>query len=176
MTTLTAEAAQLDARDISRAASFRVEFVRDWKQARARWNGVTPSTPFQDLRWLDAWYQAFAGTDDVEPLIAVVSEQATGEQVALLPLIRRVQNGIRIVEFADLELTDYNAPVLGSAAPRTAKGSTCPVARPDGCVTKPSRRGSISCACARCRSISTAVRIPWRSSMACVPARSTAMW
>ena len=64
--------------------------------------------------------RAFAGVDDVEPLIAVVSEKATGEQAALLPLIRRVQKGVRIVEFADLELTDYNAPMLGSAAPRTA--------------------------------------------------------
>ena len=38
-----------------------------------------------------------------------------------MPLIRRLQNGIRIVEFADLELTDYNAPMLTAAAPRDAK-------------------------------------------------------
>ena len=41
----------------------------------------------------------------------------------MFPLIRRLQNGIRIVEFADLELTDYNAPVLGAAAPRDAKAA-----------------------------------------------------
>ena len=41
----------------------------------------------------------------------------------LLPLIRRQQNGIRIVEFADLDLTDYNAPMLGSAAPRDARAA-----------------------------------------------------
>jgi CelD/BcsL family acetyltransferase involved in cellulose biosynthesis len=34
-----------------------------------------------------------------------------------------VQSGIRIVEFADLALTDYNAPMLGSAAPREAKAA-----------------------------------------------------
>ncbi|WP_249144610.1 GNAT family N-acetyltransferase [Bradyrhizobium lablabi] len=38
----------------------------------------------------------------------------------MLPLIRRRQGGIRVIEFADLELTDYNAPLLGPAAPRDA--------------------------------------------------------
>jgi CelD/BcsL family acetyltransferase involved in cellulose biosynthesis len=120
MTALTAAAGNLDAREISRVAGFRIEFVRDWKQAAARWNDRRPPTPFQDARWLDAWYGAFAAADHVVPLIAIISDAATGEQVALLPLIRRLQKGIRIVEFADLALTDYNAPVLGDAAPRDA--------------------------------------------------------
>ena len=104
MTVLTAIAGDLAAPEISRAAGFRVEFVDNWKQATARWNDFSRSTPFQDSRWLGAWYAAFAGVDDVEPLIAMISDAATGEQAALLPLIRRVQNGVRIVEFADLEL------------------------------------------------------------------------
>jgi CelD/BcsL family acetyltransferase involved in cellulose biosynthesis len=123
MTILTAEAGGLGAKETSRAAGFRVEFVHDWKQAEARWNDVNHSTPFQDPRWLGAWYEAFAGVDGVEPLIVIVSDVATSEPAALLPLIRRVQNGIRIVEFADLALTDYNAPMLGSAAPREAKAA-----------------------------------------------------
>src|SRR6185295_3755078 len=61
--------------------------------------------------------------DTVEPLIAIISDAATGEPAALLPLIRRLQKGIRIVEPADLELTDYNAPLLGPAAPRDAKAA-----------------------------------------------------
>jgi len=32
-----------------------------------------------------------------------------------------ISNNIATVEFADLNLTDYNAPILGSAAPRDAK-------------------------------------------------------
>ena len=97
--------------------------LRDWKQAVARWNDVSPSTPFQHPQWYDAWYGAFAGADGVEPLIAVVTDAATGEPAVLLPLIRRRQNGIPIVEFADLDLTDYNAPLLGAAAPRDAKAA-----------------------------------------------------
>ena len=123
MTVLTTAAAKSSARPVSRAARFRVEFVRDWKQAAARLNDLSLATPFQHPQWLDAWYGAFAGPDDVEPLIAIICDAATGEQVALLPLIRRPQNGIRIVEFADLELTDYNAPMLTAAAPRDAKGA-----------------------------------------------------
>jgi CelD/BcsL family acetyltransferase involved in cellulose biosynthesis len=122
MTALTAETAKLNAREVSRAAGFRVEFIHDWKQAASRWN-IGPATLFQDSRWLDAWYGAFAVAGHVEPLIAIVSDAATGEQIALLPLIRRLQKGIRIVEFADLALTDYNAPVLGDAAPRDARAA-----------------------------------------------------
>src|ERR1700742_4646292 len=123
MTVLIAAAAKPGAREMSRAAGFRVELMRDWNQAVARWNDGGVSTPFQHPQWLDAWYGAFAGVDEVEPLLAVVTDAATGEPAVLLPLIRRLQKGIRIVEFADLDLTDYNAPMLGSAAPRDAKAA-----------------------------------------------------
>jgi CelD/BcsL family acetyltransferase involved in cellulose biosynthesis len=123
MAVLTVEAGHLNARRISRAEGFRVEFVRDWKEAASRWNDLSLSTPFQDTRWLDTWYAAFANVADIEPLIAMVTDAAASEQVALLPLVRRVQRGLRIVEFADLNLTDYNAPRLTKAAPRDAKAA-----------------------------------------------------
>ncbi|WP_375412287.1 GNAT family N-acetyltransferase [uncultured Bradyrhizobium sp.] len=104
-------------------AGFRVEFLRDWKQPAARCNDLGNATPFQNWQWLKAWYGAFADVDHVEPLIAVVSNAATGEPAALLPLIRRTKNGIRVIEPADLDLTDYNAPLLGAAAPRDAKAA-----------------------------------------------------
>jgi len=96
MAVLVAEAGHLNAREISCAAGFRVEFARDWKQVAARWSDISSSTPFQDHRWLDAWYAAFVNFADVEPLIAIISDAATSEQAALLPLVRRVQNGVRI--------------------------------------------------------------------------------
>jgi CelD/BcsL family acetyltransferase involved in cellulose biosynthesis len=123
MTVLMAEARRVDARAGSRACGFRVEFTRDWKRAKACWGDLGHATPFQDWRWLEAWYGAFANVDNVEPLIAIISNAATSEQTVLLPLIRRRHKGIRIVEPADLDLTDYNAPVLGAAAPRDAKAA-----------------------------------------------------
>jgi CelD/BcsL family acetyltransferase involved in cellulose biosynthesis len=123
MTVLAAEAARADARAGSRASGFHVELTRDWRRAKARWGDPADATPFQNWQWLEAWYGAFANVDNVEPLIAIVSDAATGEQVALLPLIRRTHNGVRIVEPADLDLTDYNAPLLGPAAPRDVKAA-----------------------------------------------------
>jgi CelD/BcsL family acetyltransferase involved in cellulose biosynthesis len=123
MTLLATNAGRLDARATTGAAGFRVELLRDWKQAVARWHDVSPSTPFQHRQWYSAWYDAFAGAGGVEPLIAIVTDASTGERAALLPLIRRRHNNVTIVEFADLDLTDYNAPILGAAAPRDARGA-----------------------------------------------------
>src|SRR5258707_3352855 len=123
MVVLTAAAEKPDGREIHHARRFRIEFVREWKQAAARCSDISPATPFQHPQWLDAWYRTFAGVDDVEPLIAIISDAATGEQVALLPLICRLQKGIRVVEFADLGTTDYNAPMLTAAAPRDARAA-----------------------------------------------------
>jgi CelD/BcsL family acetyltransferase involved in cellulose biosynthesis len=121
MSVLSAET--VDTRGISRASGFRVEFTRDCQRAKARWGDPADATPFQNWHWLEAWYGAFADVDNVEPLIAIVADAATGEPAVLLPLIRRTHKGTRIIEPADLELTDYNAPLLGPAAPRDAKAA-----------------------------------------------------
>jgi CelD/BcsL family acetyltransferase involved in cellulose biosynthesis len=120
MAALTAAAGHLDAGAIARAARYRVELFDDWKDAASRWNEARAPAPFQDFRWLGAWYGAFTEADAV---IAIISDARTLEQVALLPLVRRTRRGVRIVEFADLDLTDYNAPLLGSAAPRDASAA-----------------------------------------------------
>ena len=119
MAVLTAEAGHPGASEVARAARYRVELFDDWREAAARWNDARATTPFQDFRWLGAWYGAFIG---LEPVIAVITDARTLEQAALLPLVCRTRRGLRIIEFADLDLTDYNAPLLGPAAPRDAAG------------------------------------------------------
>ena len=111
------EVGQIDGRALSGASAYRVEFVRDWRTAESRWSGGFGGTNFQDRLWLDAWYRAF---DQVSPLIAIITNDTTHAEVALVPLIHHVHGGIRRVEFADLELTDYNAPLLGIGAPTDA--------------------------------------------------------
>jgi CelD/BcsL family acetyltransferase involved in cellulose biosynthesis len=120
MAVLTAAAGHLEASASPRVARYRVELFSDWKEASARWNEARATTPFQDFRWLGAWYGAFT---EVEPVIAVITDARTLELVALLPLVRRARRSARIIEFADLDLTDYNAPLLGPAAPRDAAGA-----------------------------------------------------
>jgi CelD/BcsL family acetyltransferase involved in cellulose biosynthesis len=99
------------------ASGFCVEFVSDWKLAASRWNADGRATSFQHHHWLDAWYGAF---QSVSPLIAIISDAATRREAALVPLVRRVHKGVRLIEFPDLGLTDYNAPLLGPAAPKDA--------------------------------------------------------
>lgn len=117
MAVMSAEAGHLAARGIARADRFSVEFVRDWRQAASRWVGAGHGTAFQHHHWLSAWYSAF---DEASPLIAIVCDSATDRQMALIPLIHRVRNGVRVVEFADLDLTDYNAPFLAFGVSRDA--------------------------------------------------------
>ena len=114
------EAGRVDRRALSSTSGFRIDFVRDWKLAKARWSSAGRGTAFQHKNWLDAWYGAF---NSVSPLIAIISDAATNREVALVPLVHRVQRGVRIVEFADLGLTDYNAPILGFGAPSDAAGT-----------------------------------------------------
>jgi CelD/BcsL family acetyltransferase involved in cellulose biosynthesis len=91
------------------APRFEIDFVEDWKQAAACWSADGQQTAFQHPLWFDAWYGAFR---NISPLIAIVSDAATGRKVALVPLIRHVRHGVRVVEFADLNVTDYNAPIV----------------------------------------------------------------
>src|SRR5215472_4601590 len=103
-----------------RAASveqFRVDFFRDWSPAAALWDRGGEGTSFQHSLWLEAWYRAF---DMVSPLIAVISDTITQRRVALVPLASRIHHGVRLVEFADLGVSDYNAPILACGAPQDA--------------------------------------------------------
>lgn len=123
MTVLTAAVEKVGVRASSYAVGYRVDLVSDWTQAMARWGAFDPPTLFQHPQWYASWYRAFASTEGVEPLIAVVSDATTGEHAALLPLIRHRQGNLSVIEFADLNLTDFNAPLLGPAAPRDALGA-----------------------------------------------------
>jgi CelD/BcsL family acetyltransferase involved in cellulose biosynthesis len=98
---------QTDGR-VSRTSRFVVDLVRDWPRAAARL-GAGRRTAFQHPHWLSAWYGAFG---EVDPLIAVISDAATGRDAAIVPLISHRQTGIRVVEFADLGISDNNAPIL----------------------------------------------------------------
>jgi CelD/BcsL family acetyltransferase involved in cellulose biosynthesis len=91
------------------APRFKIDFVDDWEQAAFGWRADSQETAFQHPLWVDAWYGAFKGAS---PLVAIVSDAATGRKIALVPMIRRVRHGVRIVEFADLNVTDYNAPIV----------------------------------------------------------------
>lgn len=109
MTFLSVE--QLDGR-VSSTSGIAIDFVRDWHEAALRLN-AGHRTAFQHGYWLAAWYQAF---HDLAPLIALISDSTTGKDIAMVPMISHVRRGIRIVEFADLGVSDNNAPILARDA------------------------------------------------------------
>lgn len=103
------EAGRLIGRASTPAPRFRIDFVDDWKRAVACWCGAGQETVFQNPIWLETWYDAFGKTS---PLIAIVTDSFIGRPIVLVPLIVRLYHGLRVVEFADLNVTDYNAPLL----------------------------------------------------------------
>ncbi|MBH5400515.1 GNAT family N-acetyltransferase [Bradyrhizobium sp. CNPSo 4010] len=96
----------------SSASTIAVDVLRDWRHAALRLSAGR-RTAFQHADWLGAWYGAFV---DVAPLIAVISDAATGKDIAVVPMIHHVRRGIRIVEFPDLGVSDNNAPILARDA------------------------------------------------------------
>lgn len=109
---------QLDGR-VSSTSGISVDFVRDWQQAALRLN-AGHRTAFQHGYWLGAWYEAFRG---VAPLIAVITDTTTGQDIAVVPMFSHVRRGIRVIEFADLGVSDNNAPILACDASFDAAGA-----------------------------------------------------
>ena len=98
----------------------RIELFNNWTAAAPAFAKLTAqgvSLPFQQRDWLDAWYRHPGGELGVEALPIVV--HVDGVPAMALPLVRRCRGALVHVEFADGGLTDYNAPILGAAAPDT---------------------------------------------------------
>lgn len=110
------------------ASTYRVHIDTDWAVASPRWRAAMAgcvTTPFQQFDWLDAWYCQIAPAVGATPRLVTVTDRVTGGLVMLLPLVSVASQGRRgaVLQFADEELTDYNAPLLGpvQVAPGTEK-------------------------------------------------------
>jgi CelD/BcsL family acetyltransferase involved in cellulose biosynthesis len=102
--------------------NYRAEISRDLSTVRARWDRIASSGaafPFQRATWLTAWYETHGRGPDVTPLFVTIVDD-THRDVAAFPLVMRHCGGLRIIEAADAEITDYNAPLLSDLAPQTA--------------------------------------------------------
>ncbi len=69
------------------------------------------ATAFQHPVWLHSLYTGLAPESGATALIVVVRYRATGALAMVLPLLRIRRGPIRTVEFADLRVSDYVAPV-----------------------------------------------------------------
>lgn len=74
------------------------------------------ATPFQHGVWLHHLYSTLAPRRRATKCVLTVRRAATEELVLVLPLVRRRQGPIRMIEYADLGVADYAAPVLDRGA------------------------------------------------------------
>lgn len=93
----------------------------DWTECVPGWTGAP--TPFQDPVWIETWYESLQDRVGLTPLLVTARDRATGALALHLPLVIDETGTRRIIAFADLGLTDYNAPLLGPAAPRDHAGA-----------------------------------------------------
>ena len=77
--------------------------------------GRSCATPFQHPLWLDRLYAALVPSAGVEPLVVVVRHRSDGRLAMVLPLVRQRHGIMRVIEFADLRVSDYASPVCTEA-------------------------------------------------------------
>lgn len=107
--------------------SYEITVTEDWSAIADEWEAAArsgASTPFQRRHWLDAWYATLGHEPGVTPLLVTIYDRARQDWALRLPFIRRRTGDLTSLEFADLDLTDYNAPLLGPAAPLDRASAT----------------------------------------------------
>ncbi|MFV0282123.1 MAG: GNAT family N-acetyltransferase, partial [Rhodoblastus sp.] len=103
-----------------RDSPFDIDVADDFAAVRDDWallEAQGECTPFQMRAWLEPWYAILAPHFGAAPLFVRVRDAASGAPLMLLPLARRREGGLVVVEFADLGVSDYHAPLLASHAP-----------------------------------------------------------
>ncbi|HMN70527.1 MAG TPA: GNAT family N-acetyltransferase [Rhodoblastus sp.] len=98
-----------------RAGEFDVDACGDLASMRDDWAALEAAgrfTPFQTRAWLEPWYAIVAPHFGASPLIVRVRDRLSGAPLMLLPLARRRESGLALVEFADLGVSDYHAPLF----------------------------------------------------------------
>ena len=73
------------------------------------------ATAFQHPRWLAALYGKLASGNAAAPLIVVARFAEDGRLAMVLPLMRLRYAMLRVVEFADMRVSDYASPVTDAA-------------------------------------------------------------
>lgn len=102
-----------DARSVERGWSARARPFSRLEEILPLLEGLDAS-PFQSPHWLSAWMEVFGGCPGVECFL-VTLESAQGVIALALPLVRRREAGLRVLEGPDFGVTDYTAPLIRRA-------------------------------------------------------------
>lgn len=75
------------------------------------------TSEFQRPEWLSAWFETLGSMRGVEGYWVKITD-SHAKVILAMPLIRRMDGGLRVIEAPDLGICDYNAPLLASEAGR----------------------------------------------------------
>jgi CelD/BcsL family acetyltransferase involved in cellulose biosynthesis len=89
----------------ARATSDVDTFLAQWTSLQANARG-----PFQSVAWLTSWYATLGRRPGTQAICLTVTQD--GRPVMLFPLVVVNLRGLRVVRFADADVTDYNAPLI----------------------------------------------------------------
>lgn len=68
-------------------------------------------TAFQSPNWLGCWLEIFGSDPGIDCFLLTIADE--NRKVALaLPVLRRREGGLRVIEMMDLGVSDYSAPLL----------------------------------------------------------------
>lgn len=109
----------------ARPARYEAAVLSDLSEAMAIVAREAPNglaTPFQTELWLNAWRKVYAGdASEIETMFIVAramhAEHQDGALAMILPVTRQRHEGLLFISSFDAGVTDYNAPILGPAAP-----------------------------------------------------------
>ncbi len=94
---------------------FRVQVQTNLDPLPAAWGRLEATghhTAFQTQAWLLPWYRIIAHHRGAKPLLVTVSDAVSHEPLLFFPLVTRRDDTYRWIEFADLGVSDYNAPLV----------------------------------------------------------------
>ena len=94
---------------------YDIETWSDIEPIRSRWKAIEASgvsTPFQSYAWVSALLESVGRSFDAELHIVIVKDRKTGEDLMLLPLVRRRAQLLRFLEIPDFSVSDYNSPII----------------------------------------------------------------
>jgi CelD/BcsL family acetyltransferase involved in cellulose biosynthesis len=88
----------------------RIDDLDDFLQRCQRADAKVGAS-FQHSSWLRSWYACLGSEGDAEPLLLSARPEGAPADALLLPLVKRREGLLTIVEHADAGITDYNAPL-----------------------------------------------------------------
>jgi CelD/BcsL family acetyltransferase involved in cellulose biosynthesis len=93
--------------------AYSIEVASDPAAVAEQWEALEPAaaTAFQTRAWLLPLYRIVGEASGAAPVFVTVRSRETGRAVMFLPLCIWRKAGVRVIEFADFGVTDYNLPI-----------------------------------------------------------------